>query len=107
MASADPSYHPLLHGVAQCRFFDVKPFKRSKHYVAVSYWWASLEPNCVLNTPSPRYYATNVSHVYVAHDSRDTFRVRYCSSLLSLAMSECVVVDFMRFLMADLEGVTG
>lgn len=52
-------------------------------------------------------YAANVAHVNIAHESCDAVRVREHAGLLSVAMSDFVVVIFMRFLMTARDIVTG
>lgn len=46
-------------------------------------------------------------HVHVEHDSRETFCARERTGLLTVAMSQFVIVAFMRFLVTTREGVTG
>lgn len=51
-------------------------------------------------------YATSFAHVNIYDDYCDTVRVREPAGTIAAAMSEFVVVAFMRFIMTTCEGFT-
>lgn len=88
--------------------FDVNPAERAQYNVSVPSWCSFLEPSRILRTRlSPVFaYGDNFGHVKAGPDLPDQVRVHERAGIMSVAISEFVVVVFMHLWMTARETVT-